>query len=97
MTPTVMRYVIWAAVVIAGAVLGVCDWRWIRRPWLGVLLVAVLCGGLITMQVSPFNFADGGYALQGLLAAGAAGLALVGYVATAIVLFAMRCIRGRRP
>jgi hypothetical protein len=97
MTPTIMRYIIWTAPVIAGAVLGMCDWRWIRRPWLGVLLVGVLCGGLITMQVSPFNFADGGYALQGLLAAGAAGLALVGYVAASIVQFAIQRSRGRRP
>ena len=90
------RYVVWTAGVVAGAVLGMCDWRWIRRPLFGVLLVALLCGGLITMQVSPFNFADGGYAMQGLLAAGAAGLALVGYAAIGAVLFAMRCIRGRR-
>jgi hypothetical protein len=90
------RYVVWAAVVVAGVLLAVCDWRWIRRPWFGVLLVAVLCGGLITMQVSPFNFADGGYALQGLLAAGGAGLALAGYVFAATLQFAIRGVRGRR-
>jgi hypothetical protein len=91
------RYVVWITVVLVGVLLGICDWRWIRRPWLGVLLVAILCGGLITMQVSPFNFADGGYALQGLLAAGAAGLALIGYVATALVQFAIRWVRSRHP
>jgi hypothetical protein len=91
------RYVIWAAVVTIGAFLAVCDWRWFRRPWCGVLLLAILCGGLITMQVSPFNFADGGYALQGLLAAGAAGLGLIGYVAAIVVQFAARYVRGRRP
>jgi hypothetical protein len=91
------RYVIWAAVVIIGALLAVCDWRWFRRPWFGVLLLAVLCGGLVTMQVSPFNFADGGYALQGLLAAGAAGLGLIGYVAAIVVQFAARYVRSRRP
>jgi len=90
------RYVVWAAVVVAGVLLGLCDWKCIRRPLFGVLLVALLCGGLVTMQVSPFNFADGGYALQGLLAAAGAGLALAGYVVTAIVLFAIRSIRGRR-
>ena len=91
------RYVVWAAVVVAGVFLGVCDWRWIRRPLFGVLLIAVVCGGLITMQVSPFNFADGGYALQGLLAAGAAGLGLIGYVAAIVVQFAARYVRSRRP
>ena len=91
------RYVVWTAVVIAGAALAVCDWRWLRRPWFGVLLVAVLCGGLVTMQVSPFNFADGGYAIDGLLAAGGAGLALAGYVATCIVQFAIRRARTGRP
>jgi hypothetical protein len=90
------RYVVWTAVVIVGAVLALCDWRWLGRPWFGVLLIAILCGGLITMQVSPFNFADGGYALQGLLAAGAAGLVLVGYVVTCIVQFAIQSIRSRR-
>ncbi len=91
------RYVVWTAVVIAGALLAVCDRRWLRRPWFGVLLVAVLCGGVITTQVSPFNFADGGYAMEGVLAAGGAGLALVGYVAAGVVQFAIRCARGRRP
>jgi hypothetical protein len=90
------RYVVWAAVVVAGVFLGVCDWRWIRRPLFGVLLIAVVCGGLITMQVSPFNFGDGGYALQGLLAAAAAGLALIGYVLAAALQFAVRSIRSRR-
>ena len=90
------RYLIWAAVVIIGAVLAVCDWRWLRRPWFGVLLLAILFGGLVTMQVSPFNFSDGGYALQGLLAAGGAGLALIGYVAASIVQFALRYVRSRR-
>jgi hypothetical protein len=91
------RYLIWAAVVIIGTLLAVCDWRWLRRPWFAVLLLAVMCGGFIAMQVSPFNFSDGGYALQGLLAAGGAGLALIGYAAASIVQFATRYVRSRRP
>lgn len=89
------RHVVWAAVVVAGFLLGLCDWQWSRRPLFGVLLAVILCGGLITMQVSPFNFADGGYAMEGVLAAGGAGLALAGYVALGVVLLAMRWIRGR--
>ncbi len=92
-----MRFYLACAVMIAlGAVLAACDWRWIRRPWFGVLLIGGLCGGLITTQVSPFNFADGGYYMQGVVIAAGAAIALAGYVIGAIVQFAIRSVRGRR-
>jgi hypothetical protein len=33
------RYFVWAAVVVAGALLAVADWRWIKRPVFGALSV----------------------------------------------------------
>jgi fluoride ion exporter CrcB/FEX len=90
-------YAACVVLVVIGAVLAFCDWQWIRRPWFAVLLVAGLCGGLITTEVSPFNFADGGYYMQGLLVAAGAALALAGYVLGAVLQFALRHVRGRRP
>ena len=93
-----MRFYAACAVLIAiGAVLAISDWRWIQRPYLGVLLIAGLGAGLITTQVSPFNFADGGYYMQGVLVAAGAALALAGYVLGAVLQFAIRHVRGRRP
>jgi len=45
------RYLVWAGVVAAGALLAVVDWRWIRRPIFGVLLAAGVAGGLMATKV----------------------------------------------
>jgi hypothetical protein len=92
-----VRFYIACAVTVAiGAVLAISDWRWIQRPCFGVLLIAGLGGGLITTQVSPFNFADGGYYMQGVIVAGGAALALAGYVLGAVLQFAIRFVRKGR-
>jgi hypothetical protein len=90
-------YVFWAVILAIGAVLALLDWQWIRRPVFAVLLVAGIGGGLVTMQVSPFNFADGGYSMQGLLVAVGSGVALIGYAVAAAGQFAARYLRRRRP
>lgn len=88
-------YIAYAVMIAVGAALGIVDWRWIRRPLFGLLLIAGVCGGLITTQVSPFNFADGGYYMQGVLVAAGAALALIGYVLAAVLQLAIRSVRGR--
>jgi hypothetical protein len=77
-------YVLWTAIAATGIPLVYVDRRWIGRPLFGALLVAGICGGLIAMQVSPFNFSDGGYALQGLLVMMGSAVALIGYAAGAL-------------
>jgi hypothetical protein len=88
------RYLTWTSVVVVGALLAVIERRWIRRPWLGLLLVAGMVGGLVVMQVSPFSFA-GGYYMQGVLILGAAGLALSGYVLAYVLMMIWWLARRR--
>ena len=89
-----MRYLVWAAVVVAGALLAVVDWRWIKRPVCGALLVAGVVGGIIITNVSPFSFGTGGYYMEGVLISAGSALALVGYVLAAVGQFACRRISG---
>ncbi len=46
LSPDLTRYFMWAGVVVVGALLAVVDWRQIRRPVFGVLLVAGVVAGL---------------------------------------------------
>jgi hypothetical protein len=89
-----IRYFEWAAVVLAGVLCAFVDWRWIKRPVFGVLLVAGIVGGTIVTNVSPFNFATGGYYMEGVLLAASSALALAGYVFAIVVQFIWRRIRG---
>jgi hypothetical protein len=41
------RYFVWVGIVVVGTLLAVVDWRWIRRPVFGVLLVAGVGGGFV--------------------------------------------------
>jgi hypothetical protein len=91
------RYFVWAAVVVAGALLAAVDWRWIKRPVCGALLVAGVGGGIIVTNVSPFTFGTGSYYMEGVLIAAGSALALVGYVVAALGQFACRRIRGHGP
>jgi hypothetical protein len=91
-----MFYIFWASILALGAVLAVLDWRWIRRPACAVFLLACICGGFITTKVSPFNFADGGYYLQGALVFAASALALISYFVTAAAQLATRYFTKRR-
>jgi hypothetical protein len=91
------RYLIWAAVVVAGALLAVVDWRWIKRPICGALLVIGIVGGIIVTNVSPFTFGTGSYYMEGVLISAGSALALVGYVLAAVGQFACRRIRGPGP
>jgi hypothetical protein len=69
------RYFVWAAVVVAGALLAVADWRWIKRPVFGALLVAGVLGGAIVINVSPFTFGTGGYYMEGVIISAGSALA----------------------
>ena len=91
------RYIAWAAVVVAGALLAVVDWRWIRRPVFGVLLAAGVGVGIIVTKVSPFTFGTGGYYMEGVIAAAGSALALTGYVFGAGWHFFRRLIRRHGP
>ena len=91
------RYFVWAAVVVAGALFAVVDWRWIKRPVFGALLVAGVLGGTIVINVSPFTFGTGGYYMEGVILSAGSALALVGYVFAMAGQFACRRIGGRGP
>jgi hypothetical protein len=91
------RYFVWAAIVVAGAVLAVVDWRWIKRPVCGALLVGAVGGGIIVTNVSPFTFGTGGHYMEGVLISAGSALALVGYVLAAVGQFAWRRISGHGP
>jgi hypothetical protein len=79
-----MRYLIWGGIVAVGALLGIVDVRWTRRPFFGVLLAAGIIGGLIITSVSPFTFAGGDHYMEGVLLFAGSALALAGYAATVI-------------
>jgi hypothetical protein len=99
LTAEMTRYLAWAGVVLFGALSAVVERRWIGRPWLGLLFLAGIGGGLVIMQVSPFSFGGGSYYMEGVLISGAAGLALIGYVCAYVlaVSWQLACrLRGRR-
>jgi len=73
-------YLFWTVVFLSGAVFRLVDRNWIKRPVLGLLMLAGIPTGAILTEVSPFNFADGGLYMQGVLLSAASALALVGYV-----------------
>jgi hypothetical protein len=92
---TVMtRYVVWTGAVVAGTVLALIDWRWIKRPVFATLLVAGVVGGVIVTNVSPFTFAGGDHYMEGVIIAAGSALALVGYVLAVAGRFACRRIGG---
>jgi hypothetical protein len=91
------RYFVWAGVVVAGALFAVADWRWIKRPVFGALLVAGVLGGTIVINVSPFTFGTGGYYMEGVIISAGSALALVGYVFAIAGQFACRRIGGHGP
>jgi hypothetical protein len=74
-----MRYLVWGGVIAIGALLGIVDRRWIRRPLFAVLLVAGVIGGLIITRVSPFTFAGGDHYMEGVILSAGSALALAGY------------------
>ena len=82
---------------MAGGVLAVVDWRWIRRPVCGALLVIGIVGGIIVTNVSPFTFGTGSYYMEGVLITAGSALALAGYALAAIGQFARQRIRGHGP
>ena len=90
------RYSAWALAVIVGAMLAFVDRNWISRPVLGALLVVVALAGVIAMNVSPFNFGTGSHYMEGVIATGAALLALAGYAAAVVLLYAIARVTGGR-
>jgi hypothetical protein len=75
LSPDTTRYFVWACVVVAGALLAIADWRWIKRPVFGLLLAAGGIGGIVVTKLSPFDFATGGYFMEGVLISGGSALA----------------------
>src|SRR5450631_1169203 len=97
LSPDMMRCFVWACVVVAGTLFAIADWRWIKRPVFGLLLVAGVIGGIVVTKLSPFDFATGGYFMEGVLISGGSALALVGYVFATIAQFALRRIGSFGP
>jgi hypothetical protein len=85
-----MRYLVWASVVVLGAVLAVVDQRMIGRWILGGLIVAGVVGGLLVTVISPFRFGGTSYYMEGVIVAGGSALALVGYVVAKLAGFVWR-------
>jgi hypothetical protein len=90
------RYVMWTAVVVAGAPLAFVDRRQIGRPVFGVLLVGGAVAGFIVEQVSPFGFGAGGYYMEGVLVSAGSALALIGYVFAVVLQVVWRSVGARR-
>ena len=82
---------------MAGGMLAIVDWRWIKRPVCGALLVIGIVGGIIVTNVSPFTFGTGSYYMEGVLIAAGSALALAGYVLAAVGQFARRRIHRHGP
>jgi hypothetical protein len=90
------RYLTWGAVVAVGALLALLERRWTKWPWLGLLPLAAIGGGLLVMQLSPFSFGGGSHYMEGVLISGAGGLALIGYVPTYVLAMGWQLVRRRR-
>jgi hypothetical protein len=93
-SPETTRYLVYAGVIVAGTLLAVADWRWIKRPVFGALLVVGIVGGIIVTNASPFSFGTGSYYMDGVIISAASALALAGYGLVSVGLFACRRIGG---
>lgn len=91
----VTRYLVWGVVVALGAGGALIDWRAIRRPLCGLLLVAGVIGGVLTTYVSPFDFVTGGYYMLGVIISAGSALGLIGYAGATVALFAWRRLASR--
>ena len=96
-SPDLARYFMWTGVVVFGALLAVIDWRQIRRPAFGLLLVIGVITGFVIEQVSPFSFGVKSHYMEGVLVSAGSALALIGYVFAVFWLFVWRSIGGRHP
>lgn len=81
------RYTQWALAVLAGVPLAFVDWRLIKRPIFGVVLVLGIAAGAAVTFFSPFNFADGGYYMEGILVSAGSALVFIGYVPASLAIF----------
>ena len=79
---------------VVGAGLAVVDARLIGWPVLAVAILAVIAAGSIAQVIRPFNFADGGWGLEGFLAVIAGLMASAGYLLSAVTFWLVR--RHRR-
>ena len=95
--PDLTRYLVWAGIVGVGILLAVIDRRWIRRPVLGMLLVAGVGGGFIVEKVSPFSFGGGDHYMEGVILSAGSALALIGYVFAVFWQFVHRRFGGHSP
>lgn len=89
------RYTIWALVVLAGVPLAIADWRMIKRPIFGVLLILGISAGAAVTFFSPFNFADGGYYIEGIVVSAGSALVFIGYVPASLAIFLWRRLRKK--
>ena len=90
MSPELWRYLVWAGVVVLGAVLAVVDRRVLGRWLFGMLLVAAVAVGMLVTVISPFRFSGTGYYMDGVILAGGSALALIGYSVALVGLFIFR-------
>jgi hypothetical protein len=97
LSPDFARYFVWVGIVVVSTLLAVVDWRWIRRPVFGVLLVAGVGGGFVVEKVSPFSFSGGDHSMEGVIVSAGSALALIGYVFAVIWQFVRRRIGGHSP
>ncbi len=97
MSAELTRYLVWAGVVAAGALLAIVERRWIGWPLCGVLLVAGIGAGFVIEEISPFSFGGGSHYMEGVLVSAGSVLALIGYVLAAVWQFVRRRIGGQRP
>jgi hypothetical protein len=74
------RNVVWGLTALLGAALAYVDWSKLRRPWLGLGIVAAMLGGYVTTVASPFTFGGDSYYMQGVLVSAFAALAAAGYI-----------------
>ncbi len=87
-------YVIWATVIALGVGLRVLELKRTSKPVAALALIAGAVVGFAMMKLRPFNFADGGLYMEGLLLSAACALALAGYLA-ATLWFVVRAQIGR--
>ena len=91
------RYTIWALVVLAGIPLAIVDWQMIKRPIFGVLLILGISAGATVTFFSPFNFADGGYYMEGIIVSAGSALVFLGYVPALLAIFLWRRLAKKPP
>ncbi len=80
LSPDAMRYMVWSAAVVLGALLAFVDRQLIGRWVFGFLLLASVGGGLLLTVVSPFRFGGTSHYMEGVIISAGSALGLAGYI-----------------